>query len=190
MNGKENIINKILSDADEKCARIVAAAEQTASNLKSQAESDAEADKQALQARVQALTAERARNRVATAELDARKYRLNAKQKLISDCYDKALKHFASLSAKEKQAFVLGLLKKYAEEGESVRVAKADKDVITQKLLDEAKLKLTLTKSCHDQLGGVILEGRGYEKDLTLSRIVSYLREQTESKVAAALFGE
>lgn len=190
MNGKENIINKILSDADEKCARIVAKAEQTAAEMKSQAEAEVEAEKRALQVKAENLAAERIRNRVATAELDARKYKLNAKQQIISECYDKALQRLAALPAKEKQAFVLNLLKKYAETGETVIVAKQDKDVITQKLLDEANKKLILSKTYHEGLGGVILEGVGYEKDLTLSRIVNYLREQTEGKVAQALFGE
>lgn len=190
MNGKENIINKILSDADEKCARIVAKAEQTAAEMKSQAEAEVEAEKRALQVKAENLAAERIRNRVATAELDARKYKLNAKQQIISECYDKALQRLAALPTKEKQAFVLNLLKKYAETGETVIVAKQDKDVITQKLLDEANKKLILSKTYHEGLGGVILEGVGYEKDLTLSRIVNYLREQTEGKVAQALFGE
>lgn len=190
MNGKENIINKILSDADEKCARIVANAEQTAAELKAQAENEAEAEKQALAARTEAVAAERVRNRVATAELDARKYALSCKQKLIAQCYDKALKHFASLPARDKQAFVVKLLKKYAEQGETVVAAKADKDVVTQKVLDEVGKKLVLSNKYHGELGGVILEGSGYEKDLTLNRIVEYLREQTEGNVAAALFGD
>ena len=190
MNGKENIINKILSDADEKCARIVAKAEQTATEMKSQAGAEAEVEKRALQVKAENLAAERIRNRVATAELDARKYKLKAKQQIISECYEHALQRLAALPAKEKQAFVLNLLQKYAETGETVIVAKQDKDVITQKLLDEANKKLTLSKTYHEGLGGVILEGVGYEKDLTLSRIVNYLREQTEGKVAQALFGE
>lgn len=190
MNGKENIINKILSDADEKCSRIVNNAEQAAAELKLQAENSAELDRQALQIKVDSQTAERIRNRVATAELDARKYALDSKQRIISECYDRALKRLAALPAKEKQAFVTGLLKKYAEQGETVIAAKTDKDVITQKVLDEVNKKLVLSKSYHDEQGGVILEGVGYEKDLTLKRIVEYLREQTEGKVAAALFGD
>ena len=177
MNGKENIINKILSDADEKCAKIVAKAEQTAAELKMQAESEAQAEKQSLNAKAENASAERIRNRVANAELDARKYRLNAKQKLIAECYDRALKQLAGLPAKEKQAFIVKLLSKY-------------KEVITQKTLDEAGKKLVLSSKYHNGQGGVILEGNGYEKDLTLARVIEYLREQTEGKVAQALFGD
>ena len=190
MNGKENIINKILSDADDKCAKILAAAEQNAASIKEQALIAAEADKQALNARVEALTAERIRNRVATAELDARKYGLAAKQRLITDCYDKALQIFVNMTAQDKQAFVTKLLIKYAEEGETARIAKADENVITQKVLDSVGLKLKLDTKFHSGVGGVVLLGNGYEKDLTLTSVIAYLREQTEGKVASTLFGE
>ncbi len=190
MNGKENIINKILSDADAKCSEIIKAAETQAAQIKANAEITAEADRQALNTRIETLTAERVRNRVATAELDARKYKLHTKQQLISRCYDKALQHLAELPVKEKQTFIAKLLKKYAENGETVCVAKADKDVITQKFLDTMGIKLTLDKKYHGEVGGVILYGTGYEKDLTLKRIVAHLREQTEGKVASVLFGE
>lgn len=190
MNGKENIISKILSDADAKCGEILNTAKTQAEQIKANAEIAAEADKQALNTRIETLTAERVRNRVATAELDARKYKLYTKQQLISRCYDKALRYLADLPSREKQAFIAKLLKKYAENGETVCIAKADKDVITQKFLDTTGIKLTLDKKYHSEAGGVILLGAGYEKDLTLSRIVAHLREQTEGKVAGVLFGE
>ncbi len=190
MNGKENIINKILADADEKCAKIIASANETAAKLKQDADNAVQADKQALSKRMEIMTEERIRNRIATAELDARKYRLSSKQKLIADCYAKASSKLAGMSADGKQAFVVKLLKQYAEEGETVYVSKADKDVITQKTLDQVGKKLTLAKSCHSGQGGVVLEGKGYEKDLTLCRIVNYLREKTEAQVAKALFGD
>ena len=70
MNGKENIINKILADADEKCAKIIASANETAAKLKQDADNAVQADKQALSKRMEIMTEERIRNRIATAELD------------------------------------------------------------------------------------------------------------------------
>ena len=49
---------------------------------------------------------------------------------------------------------------------------------------------LTLDKNSHDGRGGIILIGKGYEKNLTLETVTGYLREQTESQVATALFGD
>lgn len=190
MNGKENIISKILSDADIRCQEILAQANaQLQATLKT-CDEQIDADKQALDTRIEAQSKERLKNRLATAELDARKYKLNAKQCLIAECYDKAYSKLKTLSDKEKTAFLSSLISNFAEKGETVLIAEADKGVVTQKFLDGFDKNLTLGKKCHGADGGIILEGKGYEKDLTLSMVISYLREQTESQVAAVLFGE
>lgn len=190
MNGKENIISKILSDADATCTATLNAANKQAQLIAEQAQAAIDGDRQALSVRIEALSAEFVRNRLATAELDARKYKLNAKQGLISDCYNIAYDKLAKMSAREKETFLRSLLKTYAEQGETVCVCKADKDVVTQKFLDGINKGLVLGKTTVDADGGVVLQGKGYEKDLTLKSVLAFVREQTEGKVADALFGE
>ena len=94
------------------------------------------------------------------------------------------------MSNKEKEAFLTRLLKTYAEKGETVSVCKADKDVVTQKFLDGLNMNLVLGKTYIDADGGVVLAGKGYEKDLTIKSVLAYIREKTEGQVANALFGE
>ena len=190
MNGKENIINKILSDADIRCQEILSQANAQLQATLKKCDEQIDADKQALNERVEAQGKEKLKNRLATAELDARKYKLNAKQRLIAECYDKAYNKLKNLSDKEKTAFLSSLISKYAENGETVFISESDKGVITQKFLDGFNKGLTLGKKYHKADGGIILEGKGYEKDLTIGMVISYLREQTESQVAAVLFGE
>lgn len=190
MNGKENIINKILADADAKCQEIVSSAEKQAAELDCEVKAFVASEESALESKVSALSQERLANRLATAELDARKYVLQQKQKLISACYDKAYQKIVKMNDKDKTAFLTKLIKAYAEKGETVYACKADKDIVTQKFLDGFNKKLTLGKSYIDADGGVVLEGEGYDKDLTLKRVIAYVREKTEAQVAAALFGE
>ncbi|MCM1195335.1 MAG: V-type ATP synthase subunit E family protein [Corallococcus sp.] len=190
MNGKDNIINKILSDADEKCREILSDAESRAKQIADNAAVQAEKDGQAVLRRAESVSAERLKNRLATAELDARKYKLGQKQQLISDCYDRARQALRSLSASDRTVFLKNLIRKHADKGEVVYITKGDQDVVTQKFLDGFGKGLTLGKKFIDADFGIVLEGNGYEKDLTLSRIVEYLREQTEGKVASVLFGE
>ena len=189
MNGKENIINKILSDADIKCAKILEQAEEQAQAIIAAAENSIAHDKVELDAKIAAITAERIRNSKATAELEGKKYSLNAKQKLISRCYEVAYNELLKQSDKERLAFIGSLIEKYAEKGETVYVAEKDGKLVTQKYLDGFEKGLTLGKKFIAADGGVVLEGAGYEKDLTLSKIIRYAREQTESKVAAKLLG-
>ena len=189
MNGKENIINKILSDADTKCGKIIDAAREQAQAIRAAAEAAIANDKLELDKRIAAITAERIRNSVATAELEGTKYLLSAKQRLISRCYDVAYEQLLKQSDKERLAFVGSLLDKYAEKGETVYVSEKDGKLVTQKYLDGFEKGLKLGKKYIAADGGVVLEGEGYEKDLTLSRVIRYAREQTEGKVAAALLG-
>ena len=190
MNGKENIINKILSDADTKCAKILDAANAQAQSIIDAAEASVARDRTELDTRIAAATAERIRNRVATAELDGKKYRLNAKQQLISKCYEYAYQQLLKQSDKERLALIGTLIDKYAETGETVYVAEHDGKLVTQKYLDGFERGLKLGKRYIAADGGIVLEGAGYEKDLTLSRVIRYAREQTEGRVAAALLGD
>ena len=190
MNGKENIINKILSDADTKCQKILEQAEEQAKSIIESAEASIAKDRAELDARIAVATAERVRNSIATAELEGKKYRLNAKQQLISRCYDVAYQHLLKQSDKDRLALIGSLIEKYAEKGETVYVAEKDGKLVTQKYLDGFERGLKLGKKYIAADGGIVLEGEGYEKDLTLSRVIRYAREQTEANVAAKLLGD
>ncbi len=187
MNGKENIINKILSDADNRCVQIIADAERQAVETVQTAKEGVERERIALDKRIASNREERIRNAQANAELDAKKYSLSARQQLISDCYDEVYNRLAKYDAEERLDLLGELLTKYAEQGETVYVTSADAPLVTQLWLNgfEKGLKLGTKRLRAD--GGVVLEGEGYEKDLTLKRVVQYLKEQTEAKVASIL---
>ena len=189
MNGKENIINKILSDADAKCADILATANAQAQTIIAEAEQSINSDRNALNERLQSATAERKRNRLATAELDAKKYALACKQQLITRCYEQAYEQLLRMSDGDRLAFIGTLLTQYAETGETVYVTQADAKSVTQIWLDGFEKQLKLGKKYIKADGGIVLEGAGYEKDLTLASVIRYIREQTENKVAEILLG-
>ena len=62
--------------------------------------------------------------------------------------------------------------------------------MVTQKFLDGFALDLKKKKKYLSAKGGVVLEGEGYDKDLTLEKLVDYVRGGTEAQVARVLFGE
>ena len=190
MNGKENIINKILSDADAKAADILSLAGSSAQAIIDKAEQAIASDKVALDQRLQSTAIERQRNRKATAELDAKKYSLERKQQLISRCYDLAYEHLVKMSDGDRLDLIGSLIEKHAERGETVYITQADAKSVTQMWLNGFEKDLKLGKKYIKADGGLVLEGDGYEKDLTLKSVVKYLREQTESKVANLLLGE
>ncbi|MCH5153165.1 MAG: hypothetical protein J1F68_04330 [Clostridiales bacterium] len=189
MNGKENIINKILSDADARCADILSVAEAQAQAVIANAEQAIATDSVSLEQRLQSVAAERIRNRKATAELDAKKYTLNRKQQLISRCYELAYEKLIKMSDADRLDLIGSLIETHAETGETVYITQSDAKSVTQVWLNGFDKNLKLGKKYIKADGGIILEGDGYEKDLTLTSVIKYLREQTEGKVAELLLG-
>lgn len=189
MNGKENIINKILSDADAKCAKLVANANEQAQQIVDAAKALADKERAELEIRLQSVADERKRNRAASVELDARKYRLGARQQLIADCYKRVYDVICGYSVEQRAKFVGTLLAKYAEKGETVYITQVDASHVTQRFLDGFELDLKLGDRYIRADGGVVLTGDGYEKNLTLNNVIRYLRESTEGNVAAILTG-
>ncbi|MBR2974725.1 MAG: V-type ATP synthase subunit E [Clostridia bacterium] len=190
MNGKSKIIERILSDADSKCAEISAAAQLRAEQTVAQADSKIAQEKQALTERLQNQAQDIVKNKLANAALDARKYKLECKQNLIASCYDKALERLVKSTDAEYKKIISDLLNKFAEDGESVCIADKDADVITQRFLDGVGKDLTLSDKRINATGGVVIEGNGYDKDLTFEALVSYAKADTEATVAELLFGE
>ena len=190
MNGKENIINKILTDSDARCGEILSAAETQAKAMIFDAQSAVERDRAALKVRIDAQTAERKRNRMSNAELDAKKYSLQVKQQLISRCYELAYDKLTKMSDADRLDLIGSLIEKYAETGETVYVTQADAKGVTQVWLNGFDKQLKLGKKYLKADGGIVLEGDGYEKDLTLRSVIRFTREQTESRVADVILGE
>lgn len=190
MNGKENIIQRILADADSKCDYIAGEAQAKAQQIAQAAEQSAKDERNALDERIKALSAERIRNSLAGAKLAARKYRLQKKQDLISVCYDKALSALAAMPQEQVKKFLSKLICDFAEDGERVCIAKKDETVVTQSFLNEFGKNLVLDDRRIQADGGIVLVGDGYEKDLTIAKLVAYARERTEAQVSEALFGD
>ena len=189
MNGKENIINKILTESDAKCVKILSAAETQAQEIIAATEQAIASDRAAIDERLQVVTAERERNRKATAELDAKKYTLQRKQQLITRCYELAYEKLTKMSEADRLDLIGSLLEKHAEKGETVYITQADAKGVTQVWLNGFDKDLKLGKKYIKADGGLVLEGVGYEKDLTLKSVIKYLREQTEGKVAELILG-
>lgn len=187
MNGKENIINKILSDADETCSKIIAEAESQAAQTVQAARENAKREREESDARIEQTVAERRRNALANAELAAKRYLLEAKQRLVALCYDKAYNALVSMNAQDRLDLIGELLTKYAEDGETVYITQSDAQTVTEQWLRGFEKHLRLGNRYIRADGGVVLEGAGYEKDLTFASVMRYVKEQTEAVVATKL---
>lgn len=193
MNGKQAIIDKIIGDANAKAAEIAAEAQAKADDIAKEAAKAAEAVIAEGEAKKKAAYDTVIANAAVVAGLDCKKALLTAKTGLIGEVFDRAAELLRA--DKKKYCDLVGrMIASAAEDGDKVRVAEADQDVLDKAFVDavakKCKIKLTLDKEYAPVKGGVILVGKNYDKNLSLDIEFQTLREECEGEVAKVLFGE
>lgn len=192
MNNKEAIIQKIIDDAEKVAQSNIDEAEKTAAQILDRAKREVEKYKNDNLTKADDLYADALERSKVVSNLDCKKLLLNAKKATI----DKAFQEAVDDIMKDKKGY-LSLIEKMisscAEDGDKVVVCKDDEKVITKKfvsdLAEKTGKKISLSKDFGDFKGGVILEGKNYDKNLTLELELSAIRQDTEKKISEILFG-
>ncbi len=189
---KQAIIDKIMSDAREKADAYTAEQSQIAAQIT--AESEEKCDKYRLESgRDTQKLAEDVLSRSRTvAELDAKKQLLAAKITVLDKVFERALDKLKALDKPQMKAVLTAMLDS-AEDGDTVTLSAAAKDVLTAKdVADHAAkrgISLTLSKQYGAFAGGMIISGGGVDKNLTFEVEVAMLRESLEADIAKEIFG-
>ncbi|MEG2014508.1 MAG: hypothetical protein RR086_02140, partial [Clostridia bacterium] len=166
-NGKERIIEKIMLNTTVSCEKIISDASAYAKSAIGKAKEEIEIKKQKLTEKSAVDKAVFAERKIAVAKLDAKKYLLAEKRKLIDATFLEVATELKSAEYKEK--LFAKLLRENAEQNEIVVAGKHDVKLLTQAFLDKFNLSLKLSKEAGDFDDGLKLIGNGYEKDLTFA---------------------
>lgn len=193
MQGKEAIIEKIISDAKLKEEALIAEAKAKAEKIIQDAESFCDSYKAKAQ-KDKAVAVDDIMNRSKTvAELDAKKMLFGAKNYVVAKTFDMALEKVKNLPKDKYSKIILGMLS-YAEDGDVVTISKREKDIVTEAVIKDIsakkKIKLTLNKELGKFDGGIVLSGKGVDKNLTLDSEFQILKDELEEEVAKKLFAE
>lgn len=192
MNNKETIIQKILDDAKQVADGNISEAENTAKQALDRAKRDIDKYKQENASKADDLYKDALERSQVVSNLDCKKIILNAKKATIDKAFDEAVADIM----KDKKGY-LSLLEKMisscAEDGDEVIICQEDSKVITKKFISDLSKKidkkLTLSEEYGDFVGGVILSGKNYDKNLTLELELGAIRQDMESKISEILFG-
>lgn len=187
--GTEDIVARILSDAEEEAKALIAAAEQSAAETASAARLRREARKAETEKEVSARADRIREGKAAAARLDSQKILLAEKRRVVDNIYARALIRLLELPQRESLALLSRLLEENAEEGDEVVFASdyphcaeaAELPVIRAK-------KLTVSKEKGEAGGGCILRGERCDKDLRFSALLALDREEHQAELAAKLF--
>ena len=186
---KEEIVGRIISDAEEEAKAIVEAAEEKAAQTVAKAESKAEEARKDAEAEGAHKGKGSFDGKAATARLDGAKIMLGAKRDVIDEVYARALRSLVKLDKESALALAEGLLKSYAEEGDCVTFAKNypyAEEVALLPVVEEKHLRVSLERVELD--GGFILVGRRSDKNLSYGALLSADREERQAEIASQIF--
>lgn len=186
---KEDIVNRIISDAESEAEDILKSASSRAGEIIAAAERHALLERSETEAEVGERAKRISDGKAAAARLDSAKILLAEKRRVIEEIYARALKKLQTLGEKESVALLQRLLEENAEEGDEIVFAQnfgyvpqvSRLKVITQK-------KLTVSGERAPISGGCILRGKLSDKDLSYTALLGADMEENQAAMAARLF--
>ncbi|MCI8335690.1 MAG: hypothetical protein HFI72_00780 [Peptococcaceae bacterium] len=197
MNGIEKITEKILGDAQAEAASILADAKKEADGIVASYQAEAAEKKQKMAEMAEIQAAEQERRIISSAELDARKAILARKQALIAKAFDATKKKITTMDEPSYIDFLCTLAAQSVLDGkEEVVLSAEDSQKFGQKVVDGANKilqqagkvgELTLSGENRPIVGGLVLKGRDLEINCALDTVISLLKDDLSSEVAAAL---
>lgn len=187
--GKQDIIDRILSDAKAEADATIKDAEGRAESIRKASEEAALSERQKAEAEMQKKREALLEGRRAAARLDKKKIALAGKRRVIDVVYGRAEDKLAKLDEAASLALVSSLLSEYAEKGDEVVLKEGYPYLAGVKKLPvvrEKELKVS-DKGAHIS-GGVILRNASCDRDLSLSSLLAADKEEHQAELASMLF--
>ncbi|MBR2481586.1 MAG: V-type ATP synthase subunit E [Oscillospiraceae bacterium] len=193
MNGIEKITQRIRNDAQAEIDALLLEAEKKASTITSEAEAQA-TEKLRLGRRQNAEAAELHENRLISAvEMEARQLTLAAKQEVLQECFDMALKKLLALEEDAQVELLAGFAAKESESGREELLFSAETaQKIGEKVVQRANAlkagaKFTLARETRET-DGVILRDGNVEINGSLAIAMEQKRQRMAAEIAEILF--
>ena len=194
MNGIEKITQRISAEAQAEIDRILGDAKAEAAKITAKYQAQAEAEAAELAARNQKAAAEREERLENTAQMEARKVALAAKQEMVDKAYALALKKLCAMPEEKYVQVLADLLAKASSTGtEEVIFSPKDQKKVGKAAVDLANKggrKLKLSKETRPIQGGFILRAKNVEVNCAFDTLVRLQRAETAGAVVKKLFPE
>lgn len=190
---KEFLLEQIALKAKAEADEIVGSAEESAAIKRRKINEELESEYESKLDKIKKEAEQIVLGQKTLLRIEASKAELKVKRELIDEVYKGALDRIIALSDDEYRKFISSLISKYAEENDKLIISRKDASRLTSDWLSDLAFDLQLTLSFadeyHDDVGGIILRGEKYDKNLTLTAIISETRKTTENAIADRLFG-
>lgn len=195
MDGIEKIIDRISGDAQREVDDVLAKARAEADKILSQYQAQAQAEADDILTRGEKAAVERGERLASVAQLECRKDVLRAKQEVIDEAFQLALKKLTQLPQEAYVSLLADLAVEASSKGneklifsvaDRARVGKAVVVAANEKLGDKGQL--TLAQETRPMQGGFILSDGAVEVNCTFETLVRLQRGTLSTQVAGVLF--
>ena len=194
MNGIEKIIDRISGDAQAEIDAILDEARAEAAQITAKYEAQARGEADEILKRGAAAAAEREERLASMAQMEGRKAELSAKQEVIEEAFELALKKLQALPEDKYVELLASLAVKASATGKETLIFSArDCGSVGAKVVAEANAKLTngaLTCSKETRAidGGFILSDGAVEVNCSFATLVRLQKTEITGEVSRVLF--
>lgn len=186
--GTNKLVERILTDARSAAEQTLSEANATAMTLSADNVQKLNAMRQDFEQKRETAVQSVLDGSRTRASIDGKKAALGKKRALIDVVFARSYDALCALDENKRGEICKRLLAAEAEGGEIVLPAKADRQQIAAILATMNSVDLTLSEQDAPFDGGLLLVGRGYEKDCSFRAVLSALRDAEETAVANLLF--
>jgi len=191
VNGLDAILNRIISDAEDRVREIEDQARSQRDQILSAAGQEADQILHAARAKAAEETAVLERRSHSSAALETRKHTLAVRQQLIDEVITRAETSLRQLAPAEKAGLYVRLLRDNADGDEEVIVPEPERDFVGKLIAElnrDLNWNLALAADSGDFATGVVLRKGLIETNLTTDQLIRGLRPELVSLAAGILF--
>lgn len=193
MTGIEKITGRINADAQAEIDVVLAEAQSRADEIQAKYEAQARQEYETLTRRGTAAAQEREKNLHSSAQMEARKMTLAAKQEMLDKAFRQALRKLCGLDDESMTALLSKLAQRASVTGEEEVILNAGVKnrlgtAVVKRANTEGGLHLTLSEEEGAFDGGVLLKNGAVEINGTFDTLVRLVRGEIAGEVAKVLF--
>ena len=194
MNGIEKIIDRISGDAQAEIDAILDEARAEAAQITAKYAAQAKDEADEILKRGSAAAAEREERLASMAQMEGRKAELAAKQEVIEDAFELALKKLLELPEDRYVELLAELAVRASATGkETLFFSAADRDRVGSKVIDAANKKLsggalTMGEGTRTIKGGFVLSDGAVEVNCSFDTLVRLQKAEITGEVTRVLF--
>jgi len=198
MSNIKNLTEKILEEAKHKEQEIVTYAESEKEKILSSKIKEAYDEKNLILLKAEEEAKTKKERIISSTTLKVRNEKLEIKQKLISEVFDKALEELCSMNSSKLKNFIKHTILDLDIEGDETIILNEDgKSKIDDKFVEDLnfiflarnkKGELKIREENGNFKGGFIIEKNGVEINNTFEALMDSMKDELEYEVSKALF--